>query len=60
MRRDRRGAILALLSGAALGVLWLAVRRGVPGASGLAARLAPARRDPVEAKGYGYKEVNIS
>lgn len=58
--QNRRSAILALLSGAALGMLWFAARRGVPGARGLAARLAPARTGPVEAKMYGYKEVKTS
>lgn len=58
--QNRRGAILALLSGAALWMLLLAARRGMPGARGLAARLAPARTGPVETKLYGYREVKTS
>lgn len=58
MDKDRRGTLLALVTGAAASLLVLAARRGVPGARRVAARLAP--RPAVPAKGYGYQEINLS
>lgn len=60
MNVKRRSTILALLTGALAGMALLAARRGVPGASRLASRLARPLQPPVPAKSYGYKEVNLS
>lgn len=60
MNAKRRTTILALLTGALAGMALLAARRGMPGASRLAGRLAKPMQPQVPVETYGYKEVNLS
>jgi hypothetical protein len=60
MNKDRRTALLALLTGTVAGLALVAARRGFKGADKLAARLGKPMAPKVETKTYGYKEINLS
>ncbi len=60
MNEKRRATLLALLSGAVAGVALVAARRGVPGASKMAARLVKPMQPQAKTETYGYKEVKLS
>lgn len=60
MNAKRRSTILALLTGALAGMALIAARKGVPGATKVAAKLAKPLQPQVPTKTYGYKEVNLS
>ncbi len=60
MNKDRRTALLALLTGAIAGLAVVAARKGLPGAGKLATKLAKPMMPQAPAPTYGYKEINLS
>jgi|GEM_PF-2891638 len=60
MKQNRRSAILALLTGAVAGAAMIAARRGLPGASKLATKLAKPLQPQAKTELYGYNEVKLS
>lgn len=60
MNKERRTTILALLSGAVAGLAIVAARKGFKPAGKLAARVGKPLQPKVEARTYGYKEVDLS